>query len=89
MFIIYVLHHQSRLRPGLLHVKTTCQAYQRDSRHNTSIIFPLELEHNEIGIAIDENSENYTVGENVLLPLSISIAVTTQVLALNISLQDW
>ena len=70
-FIINALRHDARLRPGLYYVESTLQAYQRDVRLNSAIPFPLELQHDEIGVVIDEHSDDYTVGANASLPTSI------------------
>ena len=71
MFIINALRHDARLRPGLHYVESSLQAYQRDARLNPAITFPLELHFDEIGVVIDEHSEDYIVGANAALPRSI------------------
>ena len=63
MFILSALRHDERLRPGINYVESVLRAYQRDSRLNPSIPFPLELQFEEIGVVLDEHSDNYTVGE--------------------------
>ena len=68
MFIINALRHDERLRPGLHYVESTLQAYQKDKNLNPSIKFPLELDFDEIGVLIDERSDDYIVGANTALP---------------------
>ena len=63
MFIISDLNHDIRLRPGLKYVESVLQVYQRNSRFNTTIHFPLELHFDEIDVVLDEHSDDYTVGE--------------------------
>jgi len=70
-FIINALRHDVRLRPGLFYVESTLQAYQRDVRLNSAITFPHELQHDDIGVIIDDNSDDYTVGANAHLPTII------------------
>ena len=71
MFIIDALKHDARLQPGLQYVASNLHAYQRDVSLNPAISFPLELEFDEIGVVIDEHSEDYTVGAKTALPRSI------------------
>ena len=63
MYIISALKQDIRLRPGIQYVESVLQAYQRDSRLNPSIQFPLELQFDEIGVVLDEHSDDYVVGE--------------------------
>ena len=70
-FIINALRHDVQLRPRLFYVESTLQAYQRDVRLNSAITFPHELQHDDVGVIIDENSDDYTVGANARLPTSI------------------
>ena len=58
MYIIYALKNDSRFRPGILYVESLVQSYQRDVRLNPSLQFQLELEFDEIGVVIDEQSED-------------------------------
>ena len=70
MFIISALRHDVQLRPGVNYVESVLQAYQRDTRLNPSIKFPLELQFDEIGVVFDEHSEEYTVGDKSSVPRS-------------------
>lgn len=63
MFIISALRHDTRLRPGLNYAESVLQAYQRDSLLNPDTPFPLELQIDEVGVTLDEHSDEYTVGD--------------------------
>ena len=63
MFIISAFKHDTRLRQGVQYIESVLQAYQRDSRLNPSIQFPFELQFDEIGVVLDEHSDDYTAGE--------------------------
>ena len=71
MFIINALRRDERLRPGIYYVESTLQAYQRDANLNSSIQLPLELDFDEMGVVIDERSDDYIVGANAALPKSV------------------
>ena len=58
-FISNALHHDARLRPELYYVEYTLYVYQRYVRLNSVITFTLELQHDEIGVVINENSDDY------------------------------
>lgn len=49
--------------------------YQRDVRLNSAILFPLEHQHDEIGVVINEHSDEYTVGANTSIPKSMYSSV--------------
>ena len=70
MLILNALIIDKRFRMGLNYVKATIQAYQRGSRINIDIQFPLDLEIYEIEVTIDERSDNYTSGDNAT-PLKV------------------
>ena len=71
MYIISALKHDIRLRPGVQYVESVLQAFQRDARLNPSIEFPLELQFDEIGVVLDEHSDDYTVGEKASITHSL------------------
>ena len=74
MFIVNALRHDARLQPGIQFVESTLQAYQRDAHLNPLIQFPLELDFDEIGVLIDERSDDYIVGAQATLPSTTSLA---------------
>ena len=67
MFIINTLRHDEWLQPGLHYIESTLQAYQRDTNLDLLIQFPLELGFDEIGVLIDERSDDYIAGANTAL----------------------
>ena len=64
LFIISALKHDARLKTGVQYVASVLHAYQRDYTLNPSIPLPLELQHDNIGVVLDEHSDDYTVGDN-------------------------
>ena len=74
MFIVNALRHDERLQPGIHYVESTLQAYQRDAHLNPLIQFPLELDFDEIGVLIDERSDDYIVGAQATLSSTNSLA---------------
>ena len=61
--IVNALKHEERLKPGIEYVLATILAYQRERKVNPTIIYPLDLEIDDIAVTIDEQSPNYTVGD--------------------------
>ena len=63
MFIISALKHEIRLRPVINYVESVLHAFQRDSRLNPALLFPLELQFDKIGVVLHEHRDDYIVGE--------------------------
>ena len=63
MFILHALNIDRRFKDGLMYIKTTIQAYQRESQVSVDAQFPLDLEIDEMAVTIDERSNSYTVGD--------------------------
>ena len=61
--IVNALKHEERFKPGMEYVLATVLAYQRERKVNPTVIYPLELEIDDIAVTIDEQSPNYTVGD--------------------------
>ena len=68
MFILYALIPDKRFHEELLFVEATIKLWQRDMKANMTTAFPLDLEIEEIGVTIEERSDNYTVGDKVTPP---------------------
>ena len=62
MFIITALKLDSHFRTGVNHVDSTLTVYQRNICLNPLLLFPLELKIDNIGVAIDKQSNKCTVG---------------------------
>ena len=65
------MKHDTRLKSCITHVEACLQVYQRDARLNPTLPFPLEPQHEEIGVVIDKHSKNYIVGENATAPANL------------------
>ena len=63
MYIVNALKTDVRFKEGIEYVLAAVLGYQRDSRANQSIIYPIDIEIDEIGVTIDERSTEYTVGD--------------------------
>ena len=57
------LERDKRQNNGIMYVNTILEAYQCDTNINPSIPFPIDLEINEIGVVMENNCEDYTVGD--------------------------
>ena len=62
MFVLDALCHDSILKAGVAYVELTLQSYQNNTRLNPFLQFTLELEFDNIGIVLDNHSEDYVVG---------------------------
>ena len=64
MFVVNALKKDTRFKDGIEYVLATVLGYQRDSRLNNEITYPMDLEIDEIAVTIDERSVAYTVGSH-------------------------
>ena len=63
MYVVNALKKDTRFKPGVEYVLAAVLAYQRDRRLNPTIVYPLDLDIDEIAITITERSPDYIVGE--------------------------
>ena len=69
IFLITSLKLDKRVRMGVQYVENSLMAYQHDVITKSTVVFPLDLELDEIGVTIDERSDTYTVGTHISLPI--------------------
>ena len=65
-FILKSLMADKRFTEGLRYVEATLHAYQLATTITPLTHFPFDLDIDEIGVTIDERSDNYTVGDNAV-----------------------
>ena len=61
MFILYALTVDTHFKEEFVYVEDTIQVYQHDTKITPTIPFSLNIEIDEIAIAIDEGSDAYMV----------------------------
>ena len=64
MYVVNALKKDTRFKQGIDYVLVTVLGYQRDCRLNPDIIYPMDIEIDEIAVTIDERSVEYNVGEH-------------------------
>ena len=63
MYVVNALKKDVRFKEGIEYVLAAVLTYQRDSRAEPLIMYPIDLEIDEIAVTIDDRSEEYNVGD--------------------------